>query len=504
LNTPDPRHPDPSLPATPAGSTAPAPLGEGLLHALGLFGLRHLDAPVLAALATETPLLLIGPHGSAKSALLERLAAALGLEHRHYNASLLSFDDLVGFPVPDGGTLQYLRTPATLWGAQSVFLDELSRCRPEVQNKLFSIVHERRVQGIALEGLRYRWAAMNPPASPDAGEAEDVYLGSQPLDPALADRFGFILPLPALEELSAPSRREVIKSGLVPARPAALELSSLVERCRRAALLQTAMLGDWITTYTSTLVGPLRQAGLGISGRRAALLAANIGAVHAALHTLGRAEDAEHERRLHDAAYLALRFSLPHRAQGKGVDAGVLTTIHRQAVAAAASSHHDSLLTELLDEVDPVRRVGKALAALETRPGCIPRATMSTLVADALASEQKQPRWILTQELLPRLVALDCVDAPTLELMAPPFLHQVEHEARGPVKREVPRSQMGPFNHLVRTVSALDGADPAKIALANLASALYAHDEGALEPGALVKQQDALRRRLAGEERHDD
>ena len=61
-----------------------------LLAALGLHGLSHLDAPVLAALATESPMLLIGPHGSAKSALLERLAAALGLAHRHYNASLLS------------------------------------------------------------------------------------------------------------------------------------------------------------------------------------------------------------------------------------------------------------------------------------------------------------------------------------------------------------------------------------------------------------------------------
>ena len=101
------------------------------LRALGLYGLDHLDAIVLAALASEAPLLLIGPHGSAKSALLNRAAAALGLDHRHYNASLLSFDDLLGFPVPNDARdgLQYLRTPATLWGAQSVFLDEISRCR---------------------------------------------------------------------------------------------------------------------------------------------------------------------------------------------------------------------------------------------------------------------------------------------------------------------------------------------------------------------------------------
>jgi MoxR-like ATPase len=194
-----------------------------LLRSLNLFGLDHLDPVILAALTDERPLLLIGPHGSAKSALLERLAAALGLDHRHYNASLLSFDDLVGFPVPDGDALRYLRTPATLWGAQSVFLDEISRCRPEVQNKLFSIVHEKRIQGIALPDLRYRWAAMNPPPAPDADDGADpflAYAGCLPLDAALADRFGFVLPLPGLDELPAEARREVIRGGLRPGCPA--------------------------------------------------------------------------------------------------------------------------------------------------------------------------------------------------------------------------------------------------------------------------------------------
>ena len=218
---------------------SPAGRWTGLLASLGLHGLAHLDAPVLAALASETPMLVIGPHGSAKSALLERLAAALRLEHRHYNASLISFDDLVGFPVPDGDGLRYLRTPATLWGAQSVFLDEISRCRPEVQNKLFSIVHEKRVQGIALDTLRYRWAAMNPPAAPDSVDEQDIYVGSLPLDPALADRFGFVLHLPALDDLSPEARRSVIRSGLGPPDMdvEAIDLTALVAACRQSTAL---------------------------------------------------------------------------------------------------------------------------------------------------------------------------------------------------------------------------------------------------------------------------
>jgi hypothetical protein len=48
-----------------------------------------------------------------------------------------------------------------------VFLDEISRCRPETQNKLFSVIHEKRA-GARLPKLRYRWAAMNPPLTAES------------------------------------------------------------------------------------------------------------------------------------------------------------------------------------------------------------------------------------------------------------------------------------------------------------------------------------------------
>jgi len=66
----------------------------------------------------------------------------LGLSHRHFNASLISFDDLLGYPVPEPelSTIRYLRTRGDVWDAESVFLDEVSRCRPETQNKLFSVI----------------------------------------------------------------------------------------------------------------------------------------------------------------------------------------------------------------------------------------------------------------------------------------------------------------------------------------------------------------------------
>ena len=135
---------------------------------LYVHGWQHLDAVLLAALATEFPLLLIGAHGTAKTLLVERLSKAMGLEFRHYNASLINYDDLVGIPIPEEGQdrLRFITTPGAIWDAQVVFFDEISRCRPDLQNKLFPIIHERRVIGMDLQNLQYRWAAMNPHPQP--------------------------------------------------------------------------------------------------------------------------------------------------------------------------------------------------------------------------------------------------------------------------------------------------------------------------------------------------
>lgn len=78
---------------------------------LSLQGIKGIAPILLAALATEEPLLLIGSHGTAKKLLLPSVSAALRLEFRHCNASLLNFDDLVWFRLPGKGGL--LKAAAT-------------------------------------------------------------------------------------------------------------------------------------------------------------------------------------------------------------------------------------------------------------------------------------------------------------------------------------------------------------------------------------------------------
>jgi hypothetical protein len=93
---------------------------------LGVYGFDRYEPVILAALVTEDPPLLIGRSGTGKTFLLNSLSEALGLPHRHYNASLVAFDDLVGFPYPDDGKqgVRFLETPATVRGAESVLIGE--------------------------------------------------------------------------------------------------------------------------------------------------------------------------------------------------------------------------------------------------------------------------------------------------------------------------------------------------------------------------------------------
>ena len=339
---------------------------------LGLYGLGGIAPVLVAALATEEPLLLIGPHGTAKSLLLTRVAAALGLEFRHYNASLLNFDDLVGFPLPGkDGRLEYIKTPAAVWGAGAVIFDEISRCRPDIQNKLFPIIHERRVQGISLEGLRYRWAAMNPPSTEDD---DNGYLGSEPLDTALADRFAFVVEMPGWNALNEAEQLAIISAtDLTPSADDTIVLTNALARARAGLPAIRLSLGEGVASYVRTLTALLAQAGIILSPRRAGMIYRTVLAVDAAALAL------DPGTRASDAALLAVRNALPQRAQGIPVAEVKLLAAHRDAWRFANINPNDPLKA-ILCSADPLERFRLAVATTALK-----KSEFSQVVADSLA-----------------------------------------------------------------------------------------------------------------------
>lgn len=465
-----------------------------LLRALHVFGLDALDPLILAALADGRPLLLIGVHGTAKSEILNRLAAALSLAHRHYNASLISFDDLLGYPVPNARRdgLDYLRTPADLWDAESVFIDEISRCRPELQNKLFSIVHERRVQGLALERLRYCWAAMNPPFVPDGDEppADEIYQGSLPLDPALADRFAWVAEIPSFEDLAPEDRLRIIAEGGAP--PSVWpDLAEPVARTRRAIGAAEPATVTWAGRYVNALVVPLHDAGLPLSGRRAVTLARNVVAVHAACGVLGR------DVPLHDAAYLALKWSLPHRAQGRPVHEHRLAAAHREAVTAAGDPP-DGPWARLRAEKDPVRRLALAL-----RTESLGRIELSQLVADTWAGLTVGERYVLARHLLYALDG-DRLTSAALELLTEPATKILDFTGEERHRISIPRSRAQEWDRLLAAINGLCRRGEADaVVLGNLLYTLFVVEEERFDPEALIARDREWRALFRPETREE-
>ncbi len=319
-----------------------------LLRTLGVYGFDHLEPVILASLVSQDPLLLIGKAGTGKTYLLNSISESLNLEHRHYNASFLSFDDLVGFPYPDsdGKTVTFLKTPATIWGAESVLIDELSRCKPEVQNKFFSIIHEKRIQGIELEGLKYRWAAMNPVQSVDA-DLDDSYDGSITLDQALADRFAFIITVPDWNELT----REEQELIIFPAGEGAIseksnELLNLINTVRPKFLEQITHPSPEIVAYCRMVSTLLGEEGFRISPRRARLLSRNFTALLLVARELGFPLD---ERGKNELYKLGLTWSIPQRAWKGSVPDHIISAAHSECMRVISeTSPEDRWLSEFL------------------------------------------------------------------------------------------------------------------------------------------------------------
>ncbi len=399
-----------------------------LTRPLGLEGWSHLEPVVLAALASDEPMLLIGKHGTAKSFLLERLAQALELEYRFYNASLVNFDDLVGIPVPDESrtALRYIATPTAIWDAEVVFIDELNRTRPELQNKLFPLIHERRVQGVDLPKLRYRWAAMNPVSSMEEDDEGDhdhpEYLGTEPLDPALADRFVFVIEVPEWGNLSDDEKRRVLFDHAAGEHDFTLDLPQVIARTRRVLYELERAIPKRLVDYLIIVESLIRSKGAYFSARRMTMLmraVLSIQASRVALLLSGSKKAQVTDVDWECSALLALRHGNPETAACGGSRAVEALEIHKHAWKLSGLSRNNPW-RELLTIGDPVERFARALAF---GPG-IDDDDLGKLALDAVASRKREAERTA--------VALGCYLAVHRDRAVPAtVIETLGHHARG-------------------------------------------------------------------------
>ncbi len=351
------------------------------LQALGVVGWDHLEAPILASIVQEKPLLLIGEHGTAKSMVLERLAAALGVQFRHYNASILNFDDLIGFPAPDteSGRVRYLRSNLDAWDAEAIFVDEISRCRPDMQNRLFPLIYDRKLQGASLKNLKYRWSAMNPPPSEDD---PNRYFGSFALDDAFADRYDWILRVPS--DLSPQHRLKVIK-GTVASDSGAYHLQKAIQHTKSKLNLVEEVYGDNVALFFDSLYPILKRREWDVSMRRIRMMYQNAIAMIATGYYATIA----------DALYRTVLYSLPQNTN-KPVTGKDIQPIVSMALKIKALAIMD-IRKQLLEEKDPIKRIVLALQSEQED-------LMVATILDSYASLSRLESIALAVKLFPILV----------------------------------------------------------------------------------------------------
>ncbi|MDA1277740.1 MAG: MoxR family ATPase [Verrucomicrobia bacterium] len=144
---------------------------------------------LLKAVRAGRNVLIEGPHGAGKTALVRSVADVAQLDLKYFSASTLDpFADLVGIPVPllegESRRVVFLR-PEAVNQAQLLFFDELNRAHPRVLNAVFELIQFRSINGELLNRLHSVVAAINP-----ANAGYQV----QELDPGLVDRFHLYLP----------------------------------------------------------------------------------------------------------------------------------------------------------------------------------------------------------------------------------------------------------------------------------------------------------------------
>lgn len=326
---------------------------------LGLYGWSHLEPVVLAALASEEPMLLIGKHGSAKSFILERLAQSLDMKFRCYNASLINYDDLVGIPVPvnNNTSLSYISNPSSIWDAEVVFIDELNRTKPELQNKLFPIIYDRRVQGINLSELKYRWAAMNPPCKDDDDTEDSLsYIGAMPLDPALADRFPFIIEVPTWDDLNDEDKQRMLTDNHMGRHEFPVDIHKLIDETKHCYKKMLETEKEKTDKYIITLMSLLKNSFGYFSSRRATMMEESLLYLLAATNVINGHFDLPVS--FMDVAYLHIQNTIPNIAN-EVIDKVLLMNICQQALK--LSNLNDSVDKDILLISNPIERLKKLI-----------------------------------------------------------------------------------------------------------------------------------------------
>jgi len=283
-------------------------------------GWDHLEAPLLAGLACDLWVVLVGPHGSCKTKVLKSLALSLDERLQIYSAprdDIITIAGFINHEAVKEGRLEFVKHDRAIWDVEFLAIDELTRARVENQNIWLEILQENTLYGHKLK-IKRTVVTLNPQAT--------MYAGTFELDKALEDRFAFFLSVPEMQSIESEARTQMLDMSLgfhLKGRQSAESLESLKntldeirerfdvlikeERARAENFCRSYL--DWL--FTERQVGHLWAANdsepLYISGRRQGFFLVGLLALTAAREIL---HEEAYEEAVERAAVDALKYIL--------------------------------------------------------------------------------------------------------------------------------------------------------------------------------------------------
>lgn len=152
---------------------------------VGWFGIEPI---ILGCIAAKQHFILRSRHGASKTMFAKISAQATGGIYRHYDATKDDMVSVAGIPNPEAlkqGVLAFSKHDRSIWDADFISIDELSRAPRESQNMWLEVLEERTCFGFPLK-YRMAVATMNP----------ETYSATYRVDEALLDRFTAVVEVP--------------------------------------------------------------------------------------------------------------------------------------------------------------------------------------------------------------------------------------------------------------------------------------------------------------------
>lgn len=167
-----------------------------------LAGWDALEPVILGTVANGFNPLFLGKHGCGKSSLVRFIANALNesgkgsLRFRKYSMDKENIVSMIGMPDVEAmkqKKLSYVTHERSIFNADVILLDEITRAPKETQNLVLEVLEEKTCFGHPLP-YKYVIATAN----------DETYQAAFKLDAALLDRFYVVVPAPSTDNENSP------------------------------------------------------------------------------------------------------------------------------------------------------------------------------------------------------------------------------------------------------------------------------------------------------------